>query len=82
MAINDRLQRVFRDVLELGPDNDVESLKYRDIEQWDSLGHMSLVAAIEDEFNVELSTEQVIDLSSFQVGLNMLRDDFKVTDVD
>jgi acyl carrier protein len=73
MAINDRLQRVFREVLELGPDSDVENLKYRDIEQWDSLGHMSLVAAIEDEFGVLLDTEQVIDLSSFKVGVDMLR---------
>lgn len=73
MSVSDRLRTVFVDTLGLGPDVDVENLKYRDIEQWDSLGHMTLVAAIEDEFGVQLDTEQVIDMSSFKVALDMLR---------
>jgi acyl carrier protein len=73
MALQDRLRTVFVDTLELGDDVDVDNLKYRDIPQWDSLGHMTLVAAIEDEFGVQLDTEQVIDMSSFKVALDMLR---------
>ena len=73
MALNDRLRRVFVDTLELTPSVDVEELKYRDIDAWDSLGHMSLVAAIEDEIDVQLDTEQVIDMSSFKVAVDMLR---------
>ncbi|MFU8849837.1 acyl carrier protein [Micromonospora sp. SL1-18] len=72
MALSDRLRAVFVDTLELGDDVDVEKLQYRDIEQWDSLGHMTLVGAIEDEFGVQLDTEQVIDMSSFKVALDML----------
>ncbi|MFD0783086.1 acyl carrier protein [Micromonospora azadirachtae] len=72
MALSDRLRAVFVDTLELGDDVDVENLKYREIEQWDSLGHMTLVGAIEDEFDVQLDTEQVIDMSSFKVALDML----------
>jgi acyl carrier protein len=73
-AVNDRLKNLFVEVLELPEDVDVESLKYRDIAQWDSLGHMSLVAAIEDEFDVQLDTEQVIGMSSFKVAVDMLKD--------
>lgn len=73
MSLNDRLRAVFVNALELPDGVDVESLKYRDIQQWDSLGHMTLVAAIEDEFAVQLETEQVIDLSSFKVAVDMLR---------
>ncbi len=73
MALTERLHTVFVDALQLPDGTDVENLKYRDIEQWDSLGHMTLVAAIEDEFGVELDTEQVIDLSSFKVAVDMLR---------
>lgn len=72
MALSDRLRAVFVDTLELDENVDVENLKYRDIEQWDSLGHMTLVGAIEDEFDVQLDTEQVIDMSSFKVALDML----------
>ena len=73
MSLNDRLRTVFIDALELPAGVDVENLKYRDIKQWDSLGHMTLVAAIEDEFAVQLETEQVIDMSSFKVAADMLR---------
>jgi acyl carrier protein len=72
MSVASRLRTVFVDTLELGDDVAVEQLKYRDIEQWDSLGHMTLVAAIEDEFGVQLDTDQVIDMSSFKVALDML----------
>ncbi|RKT51983.1 acyl carrier protein [Saccharothrix australiensis] len=73
MSLHDRLRAVFVDALQLGDDVDVANLKYRDIDAWDSVGHMALVAAIEDEFDVQFETEQVIDLSSFKVALDMLR---------
>ncbi|WP_216212934.1 acyl carrier protein [Amycolatopsis aidingensis] len=72
MAISDRLRDVFVEALDLGEDVDVQNLKYRDIEAWDSVGHMALVAAIEDEFDVQFETDQVIDMSSFKVAVDMV----------
>ena len=43
-------------------------LKYQDIEAWDSVGHMSLVAAIEDAFDIMMDTDDIIDFSSFEKG--------------
>ena len=37
------------------------------IESWDSLRHMNLVLAIEEEFGVELTDEQVVDILSYQL---------------
>lgn len=68
-----RLREVFVTTLELDEGTDVENLAYREIEAWDSVGHMTLVAAIEDEFDVQLDTDQVIDLSSFRVAVDLLR---------
>lgn len=73
MALQERLKDVFVESLGLDGDADVENLKYRDIEEWDSVGHMALVAAIEDEFDVQFDTDQVIDMSSFKVAVDMLR---------
>ncbi|HET6286022.1 MAG TPA: acyl carrier protein [Amycolatopsis sp.] len=69
-----KLREVFVEALDLDGDVDVENLKYRDIEAWDSVGHMALVAAIEDEFEVEFDTDQVIDMSSFKVAVDMVTD--------
>ncbi|CAM3682294.1 acyl carrier protein [Kibdelosporangium persicum] len=74
MSLNDRLRTVFIETMQLDADFDVENLKYRDIEEWDSVGHMALVAAIEDEFDVQFDTDQVIDMSSFKVAADMLND--------
>ncbi|WP_436775638.1 acyl carrier protein [Yinghuangia sp. YIM S09857] len=74
MSTKERLKGVFAAALDLDPETtSIEDLRYREIEQWDSLGHMVLVAAIEDEFDVQLDTDQVIDMSAFKVAYDMLR---------
>jgi acyl carrier protein len=72
MSQIDRLRGVFRSSLELADDFDVDGLTYRGIESWDSLAHMSLVAAMEDEFGVMIDTEDVIDMSSFDKAREIL----------
>ncbi|QWF80218.1 acyl carrier protein [Amycolatopsis sp. CA-230715] len=69
-----KLREVFVEALDLDEGTDVENLKYRDIEAWDSVGHMALVAAIEDEFDVQFDTDQVIDMSSFKVATDMVKE--------
>ncbi len=61
----EKLKKVFADTFGIAV-NEVEGLQYQGIEQWDSVGHMTLVAAIEDEFNIELDTDDIIDMSSFE----------------
>lgn len=47
-------------------------LRYQDVETWDSVGHMTLVAALEDAFDISFDTDDIIDLSSFEKGLEIL----------
>ena len=51
---------------------EVETLKYQDIPAWDSVGHMGLVAALEDEFDIELEIDDIIDMSSYAKGIAIL----------
>lgn len=37
------------------------------IESWDSLRHMNLVLALEEEFGVELTDDQVVEILSYQL---------------
>lgn len=70
----DKLRDAFVTSLELAPSVDVTTLKYREIPEWDSIGHMALVASIEDAFDVMLTTDQVIALSSFDAAIDILKD--------
>lgn len=51
----------------------LNGLKYQDIPEWDSVGHMSLVAAIEDAFDIMMETDDIIDLSSYEKGKEILK---------
>jgi len=57
-------------------DVDVKSLSLKsspdDIEKWDSLGHMNLVAALEEEFEIELSDEDIDDMANIALVINIV----------
>lgn len=48
-------------------------LSYQSIGEWDSVGHMQLVAALEEAFDIMMDTEDIIDLSSFEKGQEILQ---------
>ena len=48
-------------------------LKYQDIPEWDSVGHMTLMAALEEAFDIMLEVEDIIDFSSYTRGKELLK---------
>ena len=48
-------------------------LKYQGVPEWDSVGHMTLVAAIEDAFDIMMEMDDIIDLSSYEKGKEILK---------
>ena len=64
MNNNQKLVNAFCDALEIEKSVVVDSLKYQSIEKWDSISHMILIAELEDVFDVEIDTDDVIDMSS------------------
>ena len=49
-----------------------EGLQYQGVELWDSVGHMTLVAALEDTFDIMMETDDIINLSSYEKGKEIL----------
>ena len=39
-------------------------LQYNSIPQWDSVGHMTLIAVLEETFDVMFDTEDILDMST------------------
>ena len=54
-------------------DTKLKNLKYNDIPEWDSIGHMTLMSALETEFSITLDTDDIIDFSSFERGKEILK---------
>lgn len=51
----------------------IEDLEYESILEWDSVGHMGLIAGIEEAFGIELEMDDVIDFSSYVKGKEILK---------
>tara|TARA_B100000686_G_scaffold152306_1_gene159542 strand:+ start:317 stop:556 length:240 start_codon:yes stop_codon:yes gene_type:complete len=49
-----------------------EQIKYNEIEEWDSIGHMTLMSSLEEEFKITLETDDIVDFSSFKKGIEIL----------
>ena len=49
-----------------------DELIYNSIESWDSIGHMQMIAELEDAFEIELEMDDIIDFSSYKKGFEIL----------
>lgn len=49
-------------------EDQLPGLAYQSVAQWDSIGHMQLIAALEEAFDIMFDTEDIIDFSSYEKG--------------
>ena len=64
MALPERLQEVFRDVFDDPGLELTETTTSADIEEWDSLQHVTLLFRLEDEFGVEFVGDEAASLAN------------------
>jgi acyl carrier protein len=67
------VRQAFAEALDLPADTDIEALELGNQPHWDSVGHMALVAELEDRFGIELETDDIIDMSSYAKSIEILR---------
>ena len=79
MSTIERYKKVFIESLSINSKDFTEEIKYNDIPEWDSIGHMSLMSALEEEFKITLETDDIIDFSSFKKGIELLQSKYEVT---
>lgn len=71
MSNRDKYIAAFKETL-MVEEQDLANLKYQGVATWDSVGHMALMAALEDAFGIELDIDDIIEFSSFAVGQTIL----------
>lgn len=67
----EKYNNAFVEGLEISEDQ-LEGLEYQAIPEWDSVGHMGLIACIEDAFDIMMDTDDIIDFSSYEKGKEIL----------
>lgn len=73
----EKYNKVFMEILEIAEDM-LDGLKYQSIPQWDSVGHMRLIAELEDTFEIMMDTDDIIDFNSYEKGKEILSANYEV----
>ena len=73
MSNLEKYKNAFVESLEISADQVTENLEYQGVPQWDSVGHMGLIASLEEAFDIMMDTDDIIDFSSFKKGIEILK---------
>jgi len=67
MNILNGVMKIASKELEIPVEQVFPELSINTVESWDSLGHLNLILAIEEEFDVKFLTEEIPKLNSIKI---------------
>ena len=70
-----RIKQVMSDVFNIDINSINDTSSPDNIENWDSLKHMNLITALEEEFGVIFDDQEIVDSMNYALIVNIL--DFK-----
>ena len=73
MSNKQKYQNIFIESLAIDRSKFNENIKYNEIPEWDSIGHMTLISGLEESFAITMETDDIIDLSSYKKGIEILK---------
>jgi acyl carrier protein len=73
MSNSEKYDKVFIDCFSVDKAKLEKNLEYNLIPEWDSVGHMTMIAALEEAFNIVFEMDDIIDFSSYKVGKEILK---------
>lgn len=71
MSNRERYNKVFIESLDV-EESQLGGLSYQDVPAWDSVGHMGLISELEDAFDIQFETDDIVDFNSYEKGIELL----------
>jgi acyl carrier protein len=72
MSNQEKYQQVFIECFGVAADVLNDQFTYQCVPAWDSVGHMGMIAALEDSFGIMMETDDIVDFSSYTKGMELL----------
>ena len=70
--LRNKTVKIFSKIMEVEASSVTDDSNPDNIEGWDSLTHIELISAIEEEFSIQISPEDSIDLENFSMLLSFI----------
>ncbi|MCL2651730.1 MAG: acyl carrier protein [Candidatus Azobacteroides sp.] len=77
MSNLEKYNQVFREAFNV-EDSQLAGLTYQSVNAWDSVGHMAMIATLEEAFDIMMETDDIIDFSSYEKGMEILSKNYNV----
>jgi acyl carrier protein len=61
----EKLNQILSNNFKLSLEDTSKNYGMKDIDYWDSLSHMNLIVAIEDEFKIQLTGDEIAEMTTF-----------------
>ena len=68
----EKYNKIFMDVLQVNEAVLNDSFTFREVPQWDSVSHLSLITELEDAFDVMFESEDILHYGSYENGKRIL----------
>ena len=68
----EKYNHVFLDILRVREER-LPELKYLETPKWDSMGHMTLIGACEEAFEIMMETPDILSFTSYKKGKEVLK---------
>lgn len=72
MSPAQRYSRVFQEIFGLPAEHFADGFHFADEAAWDSIAHMALITALEEEFGILFDTDEILGFESFENGKKIL----------
>jgi len=69
----EKYEQVFMTCFSLEKNALNDELVYNSISSWDSVGHMAMIAGLEEAFDIMMDTDDILDFSSYNKGMEILK---------
>mgnify|MGYP006100737333 CR=1 FL=1 len=73
MENKQKYKSIFLESLSINESSFNDNIKYNEVPEWDSIGHMTLMSSLEEGFNISMETDDIVDFSSYKKGIEILK---------
>lgn len=72
--MNEKIRRIMSNIFEIQEDEINDDSSIDKIESWDSLKHINLIIALEEQFGITITEDEMLEMTSFPDIKRILKD--------
>jgi len=77
MSNLEQYDKIFMETFSI-TESELKGLAYQGIPSWDSVRHMMIISTLEEAFDIMMETDDIIDFSSYEKGIEILKTKYNV----